>query len=268
MKIKSLVLVIVLIAMTLLSGCGFIEMDENGKWEVGDGDKNSNNLPSTQQPNDPNCESNNTQPTPQPESTFVPLPQPPSPPVAGYVFGGWYADQNLTRLVSNANYNPELYPTLYDKWMDVSPREYFIRNSTATITDSGREHQQVDVVYMSNYLDKVGLQYAGYTKLNVILEIDAWEKDDGYQFIFIYNSRECADNGLEEDIHGDVYLHKIQFEHVAGRKSGDIEHYTFFFQIPLSSFGTELYVRYGASGILGDTWCNANLMLTIEPVKR
>lgn len=156
--------------------------------------------------------------------------------------------------------------------VDVGTLNLDVRSYEATITDSGRVHQKMDIVYLDyNY---GGLEDLGYCWLEVIVTLTAREVHDGYQYLFLYNTSECQSSGeslLENFIpkFGDSIkqgmLFKEQFEIGPGYKKTSWEERSFRFYIHVGNMVDNLYLRYGANGILSDTWVNKDIKVSITP---
>lgn len=147
-----------------------------------------------------------------------------------------------------------------------------VRSYEATITDSGRVHQKMDIVYLDyNY---GGLQELGYNWLDVRVTLTAREVHDGYQYLFLYNTTVCQSSGeslLENFIPsvGDSIkqgmLFKEQFEIGPGYKKTSWEERSFHFYVYVGNMVDNLYLRYGANGILSDTWVNKDIRVSVTP---
>lgn len=147
-----------------------------------------------------------------------------------------------------------------------------VRSYEATITDTGRVHQKMDIVYLDyNY---GGLNDLGYYWLEVIVTLTAREVHDGYQYLFLYNTSECqssAESLIENFIPkaGDSIkqgmLFKEQFEIGPGYKKTSWEERSFRFYVPVGNMVDNLYLRYGANGILSDTWVNKDIRVSVTP---
>lgn len=147
-----------------------------------------------------------------------------------------------------------------------------IRSYEATITDSGRINQRMDTIYLDYNYD--GLEDLGYYWLDITLTLTAREINDGYQYLFLYNTTKCQSVGeslLENFIpcFGDSIVQgmliKEQFEIGPGYKKTDWEEREFHFFIHVGNMIDNLYIRYGANGFLGDTWVNKDVKVSITP---
>ena len=202
-----------------------------------------------------------------------------TPTKEGYVFAGWYADSNYSDYI-----NPDAPSKqqvrkgeAYAKWIQVPEyMVYNVRTESATITDSGRSKQKMDIVHLSNEYNLVDLQRAGYIYFSVEVSLTVCEKDDGYQYVFLYSDTNCptenASDWINENIFGEdtpdpslIYTYK--FEHVSGDVGENWKLYTFKTQINLSELVDNLYIRYGASGKNDDTWKNKEVVVKVTPVK-
>ena len=102
--------------------------------------------------------------------------------------------------------------------------------------------------------DNIVLKQQGYDKISISFKFDAYEKNDGYQYVFLYD-------GTSES---STLLYEQEFEHVPGSQSSTVKTYSFYTIIDLDDISTNyIYIRYGASGSGSDTWYNSNLKINI-----
>lgn len=205
----------------------------------------------------------------------------------GFVFAGWYSDEALTDYIipnhiTNTQY---IKGTLYPKWIKVDPISYSVRTETATITDSGRSKQKMDIVYLDE-LNMTDLKRAGYTKLKITVSYDVCEIDDGYQYVFLYQDENCAqpkdeENSLADILWGDsldeilgnkdpgdpTLLYTYKGEHGSGKKDTSWGTQTFTVSLSVEDIIDNLYIRYGASGKNDDDWKCKNIIVTVTPIK-
>lgn len=191
-------------------------------------------------------------------------------PQYGQVFIGWYAksgNSNSELLPKQRRFTNEKGESLTtwndDKIVDLVAEyvpevavlvDRYSRDDTYTITDSGDYSGGEDRIDIKSFCDhSVQELYAiGYRTLYIRIQFDAWEKDDGYQWIILYDN-----NGKRLD--------DIRIEHYPGSKSGTHARYQIDFYIPITSDFTDIiYVRYGASGVFSDTWYNEDADVWID----
>ena len=150
-----------------------------------------------------------------------------------------------------------------------------LRTEKAVITDSGRVNQQVDICYLPYDLYK--LEEAGYKYLHIKISFVARENDDGYQYIFLYNSSDCQGAvessiigdmvpGLKDDV-SDGLLWSTRFELGSGKLDTSWVQKEFSFYILTRNVIQNLWIRYGASGNYGDNWSNKEVVITVTPCK-
>ncbi len=197
-----------------------------------------------------------------------------TPTKEGYVFAGWYADSNYSDYINpNAPSKQQVRNgEAYAKWIDIpESTSYNVRTETATITDSGRSNQKMDIVYLSNDYDLVDLQRAGYTSFTVKVTLTVREEDDGYQYVFLYKNTYCQSQNLSDWVDENIFgeqksdpnlLYTYEFESNSSWKT-----YSFTAKVNLASLEDNLYIRYGASGKYDDTWKNKDILVTVTPNK-
>ena len=159
-------------------------------------------------------------------------------------------------------------------YVKIEPLELMVRTSEATITDSGRVNQKMDTVYLD--YDYEALASLGYIYLDITVSFEAREVYDGYQYLFLYNTKDCQSSAesLAENFvpaAGDSInqgmLIKEQFEIGPGYRKTDWEYRSFHYVIQTNYMKDDLYLRYGANGILEDTWVNRNVKVVVQPTQ-
>lgn len=202
----------------------------------------------------------------------------------GYVFAGWYSDEEFTSKINPASPSKAHISkgTAYAKWIVVETKTYNLRgdnDSIVTITDSGRENQTYDVVSFSSDYKINDLINSGYKKLKITVKLDVAEVDDGYQYIFLYSNTDCAGTnissitdafdkyvfGKDEADPSLIYMYKFAHGGDGAYTSWGIVSFTV--TIDTDRLTDDLIVRYGASGKLGDDWRNNNLVVSITPIQ-
>lgn len=206
--------------------------------------------------------------------TLVPLKE-------GYVFGGWYSDAELTNYINpNSPTKAQITKgTAYAKWVEVETKSYVLRENTeVSITDKGISKQQLDRIPISSDYKIKNLILSGYTKILVTVTVNVREVDDGYQYIFLYgdsskpSSVESLMDVYDKYVFGNdevddslLYMHKFDYGGNGKNKNwGDI---SFEVLIDTDRISDDLYLRYDASGMLGDDWKNKNVRVSITPTK-
>lgn len=133
--------------------------------------------------------------------------------------------------------------------------------TTYTITDSGRFNQSYDVINLEELFDTPvsELINLGYTKIKVVMNMQYAEKDDGYQYVYIYNGTNSTSSLMEQ----------FDLEHSPGVKDTTYKlKYIFSNVHNLNNFSSDiLVVRFGASGTGDDTWYNKNRTYSITIYK-
>lgn len=116
------------------------------------------------------------------------------------------------------------------------------RDGTFTVEDKGQFNNSCD--YTVTIESKTALFYS---KVRIAIYFTAWEKDDGYQHVYIYNGGSSSATQLAH----------WEFEHGGSKKDGNPAEYVYEVEVPISQVsGKEIYVRYDASGAFSDTWYN------------
>ena len=175
----------------------------------------------------------------QPIGFFIPYPER----EAHCEFLYWCKDAELMNRIDRI----EAYQTgtvdIYAKWRYIEPA--CGRNGDYKITDSGRFNQEFDEVAIGMKWGTPGydaLKQIGVKYLVLQIELTAWEVNDGYQYIFIYDGESKKANLLSEQ----------KFE--ISSSSEKVLNFTFVIDIEKIKNVDVLYVRYGASGNGSDTW--------------
>ena len=137
------------------------------------------------------------------------------------------------------------------QWYVTSPYTVstYIRNNQYTITDSGVFNQSYD-----NVFPFTSEETSIYGTARIVIQFTAWEKDDGYQHVMLYDGSGS----------GATLLGERQFEHGGSKKDTNPADYEFVFEINLSNMTNKnLCVRYSASGFGADTWYNTTMTCSI-----
>lgn len=203
-----------------------------------------------------------------------------TPTKEGYLFAGWYSNKGLTDYINPENItNTQLKRgTAYAKWITVPEMmTYSVRSEQVKITDSGRANQQMDIVRISQDYNVTDLLRAGYRTLTVSISFEVSEKQDGYQYIFLYSSTSCASGESSLLDYYDKYvmgessdedpslLWGQKFEHGSGMQDTSWETKSYEITVDLDNLMDDLYIRYGASGKNEDSWYNRNVTVSIIP---
>ena len=101
-----------------------------------------------------------------------------------------------------------------------------------------------------------GLKNMGYSKVDLKVEIDIREIDDGYQEIFIAKSTNTTNDSSF------LYTNKY-IEHGPGKKLTSMKTHTFSATLNLSSFNEDIYIYYSAHGSGSNDWWRDRIKLTL-----
>ena len=162
-----------------------------------------------------------------------------------YYNGRWKSTWGNVVGVS-APYSCKGYDEIFEiEWLIISPytESFKARNEQYTITDSGVFNQRFD-----NVFSFTNEHTSTYRTARIVIQFTAWEKDDGYQHVMLYDGSGS----------GATLLGERQFEHGGSKKDTNPADYEFVFEIDLLYMTNKnLCVRYSASGFGADTWYNA-----------
>ena len=125
------------------------------------------------------------------------------------------------------------------------------RTATYTITDGGQFTNSYDYFGIIDYA-----QASAFNRVKLIIQFTAWEKDDGYQHLYVYNGN--SESAKE--------LYHTQFEHGSGHKDQNPADYEFVVEVNIADVygdGKGICIRYNASGNFSDTWYNNSLTCEI-----
>lgn len=156
----------------------------------------------------------------------------------------WCLDAALTKETTSISKYQTGTVNLYARWRYISPN--CGRYADYTITDSGRFNQRWDEVPIGMTWGTPGydaLKAMGFKYFVLQIELTAWEVNDGYQYIFIYDGESKNANLLAEQ----------KFE-ISSSSEKVLPVFTFIIDIEKLKNVDVLYVRYGASGNWSDTW--------------
>ncbi len=136
--------------------------------------------------------------------------------------------------------------------------EYEIRRADYTITDKGRMTNPYDTINFNGiYNGKYNLSNLiseGYKTVVVELSFEAFEINDGYQYVLIY-----ADDTTS------TYITGGKLDIPNSYNNGNTDKYTLYFEAQIASFElrNSFVIRYGASGAGKDTWINRILKVQV-----
>ncbi|MBR6285220.1 MAG: BspA family leucine-rich repeat surface protein [Muribaculaceae bacterium] len=111
-------------------------------------------------------------------------------------------------------------------------KSYTISSSEFTVTDKGYKQGYHAIPVTNFFTSNVPYEYLAATrcKLEMLVEFDAREVDDGYQYIqiLINNETTCDEGAGDGDPGGtDKSIYKAGFTHEGGKKNTTYEHYAF-----------------------------------------
>ena len=168
-----------------------------------------------------------------------------SPSISKDYHRGMWRSSMRNFITPGASYTCKGYnENFYMEWEVISPytEKTYVRNSTYTITDSGVFNQNYD-----NVFSFTKGQANIYSTVKIVVQFTAWEKDDGYQHVMLYDGSGS----------GATLLAEQKFEHGGNKKDTTAKRYEFTFELDMSKLANKsLCVRYSASGFGADTWYN------------
>jgi hypothetical protein len=173
-----------------------------------------------------------------------------------------FSEDFYKNLPKPTNQVPVLPPQNTFKWTD---DWVTIRTGEYKITGSGRFNQDFDAINFEKFTidgKKINLntmRQEGYKTISFYIRLNVREVDDGYQYIFLFNS----------PIKDNKYLiTTVRFEHTPGKYDGNwwvhYESQLKFENISIDKFmNNEFVLRYGASGSGFDDWKNKDLKVQL-----
>jgi hypothetical protein len=167
-----------------------------------------------------------------------------------------YLETGRTYILTLRGYNSQTSGNIAIKLTNLENQWILYRTSSYDITDNGRFENNYDAINVSNLVgyNILQLKENGYNSLSISFKFSAYEENDGYQYVFLYN-------GYNEN---STLLYEQMFEHVSGSQNSSSKEYCFSTIINLDLITSNyIYIRYGASGTGSDTWINYNLYVTI-----
>lgn len=159
-------------------------------------------------------------------------------------FLGWYSDMSFIRPYNTVGY---LYGdvTVYAKWR--CDYTNLARTNVYTITDDGIDKQLYDIIAIALGVDNsyANLTAMGINTLSLKIYLNMWEKDDGYQEVYVY-----TDTGV-------TLWSNNAIEHGGSSKVTTASVYKITVDIPMSTISgaNVVYIKYSAHG-KDDDWCN------------
>ena len=130
---------------------------------------------------------------------------------------------------------------------------YTVRTAEKKITDNGRWTNHIDEISITKLaeMDITSLKNKGYKKLKLRIIIDIKEREDGYQYIMIYDGK---DKNTSKQLDG------VTIEHGGTGRNKNYKTYSYSFILDLDNIPSNyIYILYGASGFGNDDWYNRNV---------
>jgi hypothetical protein len=148
--------------------------------------------------------------------------------------------------IGNNGVDIKYAPDFHDE-KEVRKEDYIIEWDNEMSNTDQIDTINVNYKYDGNFnIDALGTQ--GYQTIIVKISMWIWEFDDGYQRIFIYNSK----NDTKPLVSGEI-------DH-CGSNVGNPIYYTFYFELKIEEIENNNFViRYGARGAWNNNWGNSEL---------
>ena len=172
-----------------------------------------------------------------------------------YVFDGWYASSNFTGQVKNTNSFSVKEITVYGRWKYVRPGQF-------TVTDDGVFNQPsdwIDLKKMTGY-SLAQLKSKGYKSITFTGSITAWQENDGYKYVQVYDGTSSSAKMLSEwwVDHRDGKTKRVYQLNNDGSWTFNLDALT----------NDILCFRYTASGAFSDTWYNNDCWITVKSLSK
>lgn len=184
-----------------------------------------------------------------------------------YEFVGFYQNSELTTPYTRISTQDSGNKTVYLRWRLIIDHRY--RSGLKEITDEYDVNDENEISKMPYDSVGIGLENdarynnmvsMGIKYIHITLEMEMWEKNDGYQCIFV-----CKDNTGQ-------YIDIAEEKRVFDIDGSFTEDNPYKFKVEylieldqLKKVGS-LYIRYGADGHSYDTWCNNNVHINVQAV--
>jgi len=172
---------------------------------------------------------------------------PPTPARTNYAFVGWYYNDvkvkngDLTKIDGNHTLTAKWTPAYYKVTLRSGGSE-----DDVTVTD---DNFVADTILPG--FDRELLKSLGYTKLKITVKIEMYEKNDGWQHIYLHS---CTDKVIGNE----------KFEHGSGTYTHD-----FSFTVDINHGNTDcsVWVEWDASGNFEDDWVLGTTTYTVTAIK-
>lgn len=172
---------------------------------------------------------------------------------SSYVFDGWYKNRNFTTVISKIAEGTTGTVTVYGRWK-------YVRNEQITVTDDGVFSQPYDSVtfkQMTGYTLSQ-LKAKGYKTVTFTGSLTAWQKDDGYKYVQVYDGTGSNATKISEwwVDHRDGKTKRVYQLNNDGSWTFNLDALT----------SETLCFRYTASGTFNDTWYNSNFSIWVSNI--
>lgn len=172
-----------------------------------------------------------------------------------YRFDGWYKNSTFTLSISKIASGTLGRVTVYGRWK-------YVRSGTFTITDDGVFSQSSDWISFEKITGYTlsQLKAMGYHSITFTGELTAWQKDDGYKYMQIYDGTGSSAARIAEwwVDHRDGKTKRVYQLNNDGTWTINLD--------PLTS--EILCFRYTASGSFSDTWYNSDFWLSVKTLNQ
>lgn len=184
-----------------------------------------------------------------------------------YEFVGFYQNSELTTPYTRISTQDSGNKTVYLRWRLIIDHRY--RSGLKEITDEYDVNDENEISKMPYDSVGIGLENdarynnmvsMGIKYIHITLEMEMWEKNDGYQCIFV-----CKDNTGQ---YIDIAEEKRVFDIDGSFTEDNPYKFKVEYLIELDQLKkvSSLYIRYGADGHSYDTWCNNNVHINVQAV--
>jgi len=172
-----------------------------------------------------------------------------------YEFLGYYADAEFRKPKTSISKTQTGTVHVYIKWRRIYCNNH--RTSTKEVIKLDYDNNYETVSIGLGTQEQINqFKEIGFTKIIIQVQFTMWEKDDGYQQVYLFDKKTSDAKEIA----------KWSIEHGPGTTLTEKRTYYHEFEFNVDQLANifTLYLRFGASGWFGNTWYNENFHVGVQ----
>lgn len=172
-----------------------------------------------------------------------------------YEFLGYYADAAFKKPKTSISKTQSGTVHVYIKWRRIVDNRHRGGTKEVIKLDFDDNYETIGI-HLGTQEQINQFKEFGFTQIIIQVQFAMWEKDDGYQQVYLYDGKTSSAKRVAE----------WNFEHGPGTTLTEkrVYYHEFKFNIDQLSNIFTLYLRFGASGWWGNTWYNDDFHVGVQ----